>query len=123
HSLALKSDGTVWAWGYNGSGQLGNASGGSNTPVQVLDPASGSGYLSGVTAIAGGDWHSLALKSNGTVWAWGLNEEGQLDNGTIIDSNTPVQVLGLGGVAAITGVVANSVAVNNDGTVRACGAI
>src|SRR5207253_3823110 len=93
----------------------------------VLDPASVSGYLSGVTAIAGGDWHSLALKSNGTVWAWGLNEEGQLGNGTLIDSNTPVQVLGSGGAGYLTGVTAiaggvrQSLALKSDGTVWAWG--
>src|SRR6266446_10181 len=82
HSLALKSDGTVWAWGYNGVGELGNATFTSNnTPVQVLGPA-GVGFLTGVTAIAVGGQHSLALKSDGTVWAWGDNDLGQLGNGT-----------------------------------------
>ena len=65
HSLALKSDGTVWAWGWNGYGQLGD---GSTTNRLTPVPVSG---LTGVVAIAGGDYHSLALKSDGTVWAWG----------------------------------------------------
>src|SRR5260370_12285709 len=81
HSLALKGDGTVWAWGYNGEGELGNRSNAnSNMPVQ----ASG---LAGVVEIVGGDFYSLAVKSDGTVWAWGANADGQLGNGSNNDSN------------------------------------
>ena len=76
HSLALKSDGTVWAWGCNDCGQLGD---GSTTNRLTPVPVSG---LTGVVAIAGGDYHSLALKSDGTVWAWGYNGYGQLGDGT-----------------------------------------
>ena len=88
HSLALASDGTVWAWGSNSNGELGN---GTNTPsdipVQVSLP---SGVI--ITNIAGGASHSLALASNGTVWAWGNNDFGELGNGTNTNSNIPVQV-------------------------------
>ncbi|MBY9082732.1 RCC1 repeat- and reductase domain-containing protein, partial [Paenibacillus sp. HN-1] len=71
HSLALKSDGSVWAWGYGGSGELGDGSlTVRTTPVAV------SGLTSEVTAIAGGNSHSLALKSDGSVWAWGYNGDG-----------------------------------------------
>jgi uncharacterized repeat protein (TIGR01451 family) len=96
HSLALKSDGTVWAWGDNYYGALGDGSvtWSSPTPVQV------SGMF-GVVAVAGGWLHSLALRSDGTVWAWGYNSGGQLGNGTTIDSRTPVHVNGLLGVTAI----------------------
>jgi alpha-tubulin suppressor-like RCC1 family protein len=67
---------TPFAWGYNGYGQLGNGNlTDSSTPRQVSS-------LSAVTAIAGGDFHSLALRSDGTVWAWGLNAAGELGNGT-----------------------------------------
>jgi len=86
HSLALKDDGTVWAWGLNQFGELGNGTTGvpnsSSTPVQVKDPHDPSGYLSGVKAIAAGSAHGLALKDDGTVWAWGSNQSGQLGNGT-----------------------------------------
>jgi hypothetical protein len=89
HSLALKGDGTVWAWGYNRDGQLGDGTTTNRTtPVQVSG-------LSGVTAIAAGTHHSLALKGDGTVWAWGGNWYGQLGDGTTTNSTTPVQVSGL----------------------------
>ena len=68
HSLALRSDGTVWAWGYNQYGQVGDGvTGGVRlTPVEVTG-------LTGVTKISAGGGFSLALRSDGTVWAWGLN--------------------------------------------------
>lgn len=128
HSLALKSDGTVWAWGANDTGQLGDGTTTlqRNTPVQVRGPG-GVRYLTNVVAIAAGIRHSLALKSDGTVWNWGLNTYGGLGDGTTTDSNTPVQVKGLGGVGYLTGVVAiaagagHGLALKSDGTVWAWG--
>src|SRR5207237_7357681 len=90
YALALKSDGTVRTWGSNGYGQLGNGTDtGSTTPVIVSN-------LAGVVAVAAeGENHSLALKSDGTVRAWGSNSYGQLGNCSLTDSNTPVVVSGL----------------------------
>ena len=89
HTVALKNDGTVWAWGRNNYGQLGDGTTtDSDTPVQ----AGGSSPLSGIIAIAAGESHTLALKNDGTVWAWGRNYYGQLGDGTTTDSDTPVQV-------------------------------
>jgi len=86
HSLALRSDGTVWAWGGNNHGQAGTGAAGANqlTPVQVAG-------LTGVTKIAAGYRFSLALRSDGTVWAWGLGNQGQLGNSATFDSAVPVQ--------------------------------
>jgi alpha-tubulin suppressor-like RCC1 family protein len=87
HSFALKSDGTVWAWGYNVCGQLGDGTTEEKTrPVQVLG-------LTNVISIAAGNYYSLALKSDGTVWAWGNNRYGQLGDGTTEEKTRPVQVL------------------------------
>jgi RHS repeat-associated protein len=127
HSLALRSDGSVWAWGANQYGQLGDGTTTNRTtPVQVSG-------LTGVTAIAAGTWHSLALKSDGTVWAWGLDNNGQLGNANIkptssAHSTVPVQVSGLSGVKTISGGGGWSVAVKTDGTVwdwglGTCGAL
>ncbi len=94
HSLALLGDGSVWAWGDNGVGQLGNDStAASQAPVRVVGPA-GTGVLTDITAIAAGSHHSLALRSDGTVWAWGDNREGQLGDGTNAQRLAPVQVGG-----------------------------
>jgi alpha-tubulin suppressor-like RCC1 family protein len=105
HSLAVKSNGTVWAWGYDGFGQLGDTASHTNdqsmTPVQVQG-VGGSGFLTGVSSVAGGGLHSLALKSDGTVYAWGYNGSGGLGNGGGPDSSTPVQVKGENSVGFLT---------------------
>ena len=124
HSLALRTDGTVWGWGYNFYGQVGAPSAvcqnGSCSTQNRLTPVQVSG-LSGVTAIAAGSQHSLALKSNGTVWAWGRNDEGQLGNGTTTSGSTPVQVSGLSGVVALAAGGYHSLALKSDGTAWAWG--
>lgn len=111
HSLALKSDGSVWAWGYNNAGQLGDG-----TTTQRLSPVQVSG-LSGGVAVAAGTSHSLTLKADGTVWGWGSNVYGQLGDGTTINRTLPVQVSGLSGVVAIAAGDSFSMAVKADGTV------
>ncbi len=134
HSLALKDDGTVLAWGNNQYGQLADGTNtSSSTPVQVQDPDDPSGYLSGVETIAAGSFYSLALKNDGTVWAWGNNTNGresplfgsisgQLGDDEIPRSSTPVQVGGLpDGIEAIAAGSFYSLALKDDGTVWAWG--
>ena len=115
HSLALRNDGTVWAWGDNTVGELGDwTTTARYLPVRVQN-------LIGVTAIAASDDYSLALKNDGTVWAWGYNGNGELGDGTFVDRHLPVQVQGLDGVTAIAATVFHSLALRNDGTVWAWG--
>ncbi|MBI5407832.1 MAG: thrombospondin type 3 repeat-containing protein, partial [Nitrospirae bacterium] len=121
HSVALGDDGSVWTWGWNAMGQIGDgAFTDRSTPVQVVDP-SGVGTLSDVVAIGAGTFHSLAVKTDGTVRAWGRNEWGQLGNGTGTGSSIPVQVNGLTGITAADGGYGYSIALRNDGTVWAWG--
>ncbi|MCM3700233.1 S-layer homology domain-containing protein [Paenibacillus macerans] len=115
HSMALKRDGTVWAWGKNDNGELGDGTTTqSTTPVQVAG-------LTGVKAIAAGGYFSLALKNDGTVWAWGYNGNGELGDGTNTQRTTPVQVAGLSGVKAIAAGGSHALALKADGTAWAWG--
>ena len=90
HNVAVKNDGTVWAWGQNTFGQLGDGStNDASTPVQV-----GMGCvppLGSVTQLGGRTYWNLAVKADGTVWAWGMNQSGQLGNGTTIATLDPNQ--------------------------------
>jgi alpha-tubulin suppressor-like RCC1 family protein len=116
HGLALRTDGTVWAWGTNASGQVGNGDLTNHaTPVQVQG-------LTGVTAVAAGGAHSLALRSDGTVWAWGYNRWGQVGNGAIsVAQPTADEVTGLTSVIQIAAGEGFSMALRSDGTVWAWG--
>lgn len=111
HSLALRSDGTVWAWGDNSFGELGNG-------VTISVPQSTPGVvagLTGVTKISAGNGFSLALRSDGTVWAWGFNGDGELGNGTMTSSPVPVQVTGLSHVTSISAGDESSLATRTNG--------
>ncbi|MFA6490919.1 MAG: fibronectin type III domain-containing protein, partial [Candidatus Magasanikbacteria bacterium] len=125
--FAIKSDGTVWAWGSNANGQLGmNDVIAKTTPNQVLGTG-GVGYLSNVSTSSINSIHSIALKSDDTVWAWGNNFYGQLGINNTTQYNTPIQVLGVGGTGNLTGVssisagLSHSLASKPDGTVWAWG--
>lgn len=92
HNVALKSDGTVWCWGWNAIGQLGNGTTNDAwTPVQAglgaVPP------LTSVVKLGGRPYFTLAVKSDGTIWAWGMNQFGQMGNGTVNSfSASPVLV-------------------------------
>ncbi len=117
HSMALKFNGTVWCWGSNLYGALGNASATGTfvtAPVQAL-------ILTNATAISAGGWHSLALKNDGTVWCWGWNADGQIGDGTLVDKTIPTQVSSLTGITKIAAGTYHNLALKNDGTVWAWG--
>jgi subtilisin family serine protease/PKD repeat protein len=88
HTAALKTDGTLWAWGYNAYGQLGD---GTKTSRNI--PAQTGSDRTWVSVTAGFEY-TLALKADGTLWGWGRNNYGQLGIGTTIDKNIPVQIGG-----------------------------
>ena len=123
HSLAIKNDGTVYAWGMNAYGRLGDGSTTQrNAPVQVVG-VGGTGTLGGIVAVAAGEGHSLALAGDGKVYAWGQNVQGQLGLGAadVNDHPAPAQVPGLSNITAVAAGYRFSLALRNDGTVFAWG--
>jgi YD repeat-containing protein len=118
HSYALREDGTVWAWGRNTWGQLGDGTTTNRSvPVQV-------GTLTGVAAIAAGGAYGFAVLSGGTVWAWGLNDASQLGTtsagtcGSAPCSISPVQISGLSGISRVkSGAENHGMALSSTGAV------
>lgn len=128
-SFAVTDDGSVWAWGMNKAGELGDGSV-TDRPIPTRVVGASTGFLSNIVAVAGsiGDWwgtsassFALALKGDGTVWAWGANSYGTLGNNTTNSSLTPVQVQGLSNIIAISAGLTHGVALKADGTVWAWG--
>lgn len=112
YTLMLKSDGTVWAWGFNDQGQLGDGTTKSKAvPVQVKG-------LMDIISISAGRSHAVALKKDGTVWTWGTNTYGELGDGTSKSRSIPAPVKGLSGITAISSSCDYSTAaLAKDGTV------
>src|SRR5262249_35065365 len=124
HAMALKSGGTVWAWGFNGSGQVGDGTFNQQLlPVQVAAPV-GAGFFTGASAIAAGSTFSLAVKSDGSVFAWGANNAGQLSYSPANPqtSNKPIPVLNLTGAQTIAAGDSHSIVLEGNGSVFAWGA-
>jgi alpha-tubulin suppressor-like RCC1 family protein len=90
HSLALKRDGTLWAWGENGFGQLGV---GDTVDRDVPTQVGASRDWSALATGSAGSYHSLALRRDGSLWAWGLNRHGQLGLGDTTDRQEPAEVV------------------------------
>ena len=116
HTLAINSRGELYAWGFNKNGQLGIGTTTDNelTPQRV-------GNDSDWEAISGGEYHSLALKRDGTLYAWGKNNKGQLGISSNDNKNTPRQVGNAGDWKAIAAGGEHSLALKRDGTLYAWG--
>jgi hypothetical protein len=128
HVMALTADGEVFTWGNGQAGQLGI---GSMPTINFKTGPPDSTYylpfpnrvpaLSGVTAIAAGGKHSLAVSKDGTVYGWGENRSGQLGDGTVINRLAPVLVRGITNAIAVAAAYDFSVALLADGTVTSWG--
>lgn len=115
HSLALAGDGTVWAWGMNHFGQLGDGTTtDSARPTQVCG-------LSNIVSLFADGYHSFAIDSNGSVWAWGANIGGALGNGTYDDSHIPTQVVGVSNLVSIVTGFQHTIAIDLSGSIWAWG--
>ena len=115
-AVVIKTDGTLWAWGYNPNGQLGlGDTVDRSSPVQV-------GALttwSKLNASKGNS--SLAIKTDGTICVWGLNNQGQLGLGDLVSRSSPVQVGALTTWSSATGGGDHTLAIKTDGTLWAWG--
>jgi cysteine-rich repeat protein len=116
HTCSIKAaDGSVWCWGYNGYGQLGdNTTTARELPVRVTLPAA-------AVSVDTGYQHTCAALANGTAWCWGRGDYGRLGNGATADAHVPVQVSGLTTAAAVTCGELHSCARLTDGTARCWG--
>jgi len=111
-SCALKADGSLWCWGFNYAGEIGDGTVTTRTtPVPVF------GISSGVAAVSVGSARTCAVKTDGSAWCWGHNAIGALGDGTTEPSLVPVRVkLGIHATAVAAG-TEHACAIVSDGTV------
>ena len=112
---AIKTDGTLWTWGYNYFGQLGD-----NTVITKSSPVQ-IGALTNWSQVWSGAFHMVAVKTNGTLWTWGYGLRGQIGNNSTINRSSPIQV---GSLTTWSQVAANdfsSFAIKTDGTLWSWG--
>ena len=111
HTIATKNDGSLWAWGYNSNGQLGDGTTtNKTTPVKIMD---------NVVSTSAGPFHSLAIKNDGSLWAWGYNLFGQLGDRTHTNKTKPVKIMD--NVVSTSAGGYHSLAIKNDGSLWAWG--
>ncbi|MCL1874010.1 MAG: hypothetical protein FWF85_07830, partial [Clostridiales bacterium] len=108
-SLAIKEDGSLWTWGGNFAGQLGDSTD-RHVPDKIMDD---------VSYISAGYYHSMAIKTDGALWSWGGNSSGQLGDGTTSQRSTPAKIMD--GVIAISAGYDHSLAIKADGSLWAWG--
>jgi hypothetical protein len=113
--VALKSDGTLWAWGWNFYGQLGDGS-----TVEKHSPAPQIGSDNNWVSVSAGLYYTVALKSDGSLWAWGYNEDGELGDGSTIDQHSPEHI-GSGNWVSVSAGWYHTMALESDGTLWAQG--
>jgi len=114
HTAAIKTDGTLWTFGHNGYGQLGtNSTAHRSSPVQTV--SGGTNWKS----VAAGSGHTAAIKTDGTLWTWGYNSNGQLGDGSsIVHRSSPIQTVagGTNWKQLSTGSSNSTTAIKTDGT-------
>jgi alpha-tubulin suppressor-like RCC1 family protein len=116
HTCAIKTDGSLWCWGANWYGQLGDGTyTNRETPVQIMS--------SGVSSVALGTYHTCAIKTDGSLWCWGANWYGQLGvgDGTYANRDTPVQIMS-SGVSSVALGTYHTCAIKTDGSLWCWGA-
>ncbi len=114
HTIGIDKNGYLWSWGANDSGQLGNNSSlgfgvGVSSPVQEITQSTWK-------HVSAGDRHTIAIKTDGTLWAWGANYNGQLGNNTTVARSSPVQVITGGSWSTTACGRGHTAAIKSDGT-------
>jgi alpha-tubulin suppressor-like RCC1 family protein len=117
HTAAIKTDGTLWTWGNNGSGRLGDG-----TTTNRSSPVTTVGGGTNWKQVAGGASYTTAVKTDGTLWTWGINDSGQLGTGNTVSRSSPTTPTG-GGTnwKQVAGGSNHAAAVKTDGTLWAWG--
>lgn len=117
HSLAVKNDGSLWAWGLNVDGELGDGTSGFGANKYVPTKIGSATWMS----INAGTYHSVGIKSDGTIWAWGSNSYGQLGDGTKISRNIPTQIGITNNWKTLISGGYHTIGIKNDGSLWAWG--
>ena len=111
HTMAIKADGSLWAWGWNVYGQLGDGTTIDRyAPIKIMDS---------VVSVSAGTIHNMAIKTDGSLWAWGYNGTGELGDGTKIDRYTPVKIMD--SVVSVSAGGSHTMAIKTDGSLWAWG--
>lgn len=113
---AIKSDGTLWGWGHNGYGQLGD-----NTTVLKSSPVQTVSFGTNWKTCSFGFGSGAGIKNDGTLWTWGRNNFGQLGDNTTIHKSSPVQTVVGGNTWINVSIGYNTLAIKSDGTLWAWG--
>ena len=112
HTSAVKTDTTLWTWGDNACGQLGDG-----FVVSKSSPAQTAGLTTSWCTVSSGGYHSAAVKTDGTLWTWGLNSSGQLGNSTVTIRSSPGAIAGAGTLwCSVSAGREHNVALRTDGT-------
>jgi alpha-tubulin suppressor-like RCC1 family protein len=115
HTVEILEDGTLWGWGYNGSGQLGDGTTTNRTsPTQI-------GSATNWSSVAAGDYHTIGIMSDGTLWGWGYNLYGQLGDGTTTDRTSPTQIASSTNWSRVRAGEFHTVGIKSDDTLWAWG--
>jgi alpha-tubulin suppressor-like RCC1 family protein len=117
HTMAIRTDGTLWGWGNNQHGQLGD-----NTTWERLSPVRIEMTVTNWASVSAGPSHTMAIRTDGTLWGWGNNQHGQLGDNTTFDRRIPVRIgLAVTNWASVSAGERHTVAVRADGTLWAWG--